>query len=196
MCSDRTAIAYRNLAVRVGTNIRDGVSMSTTLFSRLLYDILAAAMLVCSIVGVFYLAAHHRVRYVAPLLILAGVAFCSLVLDVTSRPLILVQIGAEATVFAIVAGLLLIVLGDIGLWRLLATPPTSLPSGDFYALLLLSVSLPGMLFILMHEADYPTGFVLFAELALVFAGMLVPVLMTFLQIMRAKRAAKRARTIP
>ncbi len=92
-----------------------------------------------------------------------------------------------------VAGFILIVIGDIALWRLLAN---SLRSGDFYALILMSVSLPAMVFILTRETDNATGFLLLADLALVFAGMLVPVSMTVFYIMHTIRAAKRARTTP
>ncbi len=53
-----------------------------------------------------------------------------------------------------------------------------------------------MVLILTHETDNPTGFLLLADLALVFAGMLVPVSMTVFKIMRVVRAAKRARTTP
>lgn len=169
--------------------------MTSTIFSGLLRDIWAAVMLMSSIVGFFYLAARHSLRYVAPILILAGVAFCSLVLDVGSSPPILMQVSVEASALAMVAGLLLIILGDIALWRLLATPPTSLPSGDYYVLLLVAVFLPGTLLILMQE-PIPTGFVLLADLALLIAGFGAPVLMTVFTIMRFIRAAKRARTIP
>ncbi len=169
------------------------MSMSTAIFSRLLGDFYAAAVLVCSIAGCFYLAAHHRLRYGAPLLILAGVAFCSLVLDVSSSPPVLAPIGTVATTFAIVAGLLLIVFGDIALWRLLAT---SLLSRDFYVLILVAVSVVDVVLILAHEPDNSPGFLLLADLALVCAGMLVPVSMTVFKIMRVVRAAKRARTTP
>lgn len=169
--------------------------MATTLNALLaivVADWIAVLALASSILGGIYLTVRYGWRYALPALILTGVALCRLALDVAGRPLVLAQAGQpgmEAVVFSVLAALLLVVLGDIALWYMLAGPP---PPRDYPPLFIWAI-LPSIMLISTHEPYEVLGFFGYGDLALVIVGMLAPVSITFFQAMRAIRAAKRAR---
>lgn len=163
--------------------------MYVSIFFVPLSDIAAAFALVFGILGIVYLTARYGWRYAAPVLLLIGVALCRLALDVAGRPLILTQIGVAPAVLAVVAGLLLVVLGDIALWRVFAAPQ---PPKDFPPLFI-SVILPAMMLVTTREPFDVLGFFGYADVVLAFAGLTAPMALIFIQVMRAIRAAKRAR---
>lgn len=168
------------------------MNMDTTLNALLaivVADWIAVLALASSILGGIYLTVRYGWRYALPALILTGVALCRLALDVAGRPLILTQIGMAPAVLAVVAGLLLVVLGDIALWRVFAAPQ---PPKDFPPLFI-SVILPAMMLVTTHEPFDVLGFFGYADVVLAFAGLTAPMAIIFIQVMRAIRAAKRAR---
>lgn len=161
----------------------------TTLLAIMQADWIAVLTLASSIMGGIYLTVRYGRRYALPALILTGVALCRLALDVAGRPPILAQIGMVPTVVAVVAGLLLVVLGDITYWRMFAAPP---PPRDYPPLFIWAI-LPSIMLVSTLEPYDVLGFFDYAAMMLLVVGALAPMSITVFQVMRAIRAAKRAR---